>query len=314
MFTSKTILVTGINGFVGKHLARELRSRNLDVIGVGHRERTPDPSIAALLNEYYQCDVANEEQVKNLPLESVDCIINLAGLANIGASFDNPELYMNVNVRVLSALGKALYRRNPSARMIAVSTGALYDPAQPMPLNEESKTIHKGSPYALSKIAMEQAAKELHEEGQDCIIVRPFNHIGPGQGLGFLIPDLANKLRQTSSSNPTLRAGNLKTIRDYTDVRDIAKAYADLAIASKPDSTLYNVCSGTGHSGEDIVRALCESLNIDFGNLAIETDQSLIRPSDPQKIVGDSSRLQSETGWNPSIMLEETVNDIVKTL
>lgn len=198
--------------------------------------------------------------------------------------------------------------------MIAVSTGAVYDPRQDMPLSEDSTLIEKGSPYSQSKIAMEKAAVELRGKGQQCVVVRPFNHIGPGQGPGFLIPDLAAKLKSADPDKPTITAGNLKTVRDYTDVRDIAKAYADLATSNMLNNDLYNVCSGAGYSGEEIVRALCDALGIDFDKLKIEVDQSLIRPSDPPRIVGDSSRLKQDTGWQPQTALQQTVADIVREL
>ncbi len=308
------ILVTGINGFVGKHLARELATRGIAIVGVGQRESEVDAEISPLVTTYYQCDVTVPSEVANLPLKDIDCVINLAGLANVGASFDNPELYMQINVDVLKVLGATLHEANPAARMIAVSTGALYDPGQPMPLTEESQTITSGSPYAMSKLAMEQAARDLQGKGQECIVVRPFNHIGPGQGLGFLIPDLAHKLQSADPAKPTITAGNLKTIRDYTDVRDIAKAYADLATSSQLNFNLYNVCSGSGRSGEDIVKALCNALSIPFDQLKIDIDQSLIRPSDPAKIVGDNTRLCTDTGWSPSIDLQQTVQDIIASL
>lgn len=309
------ILVTGINGFVGKHLARELYKRKIKIFGVGRREATADIKIKGLLEGYIQCDVANEIDVEQkLPLENIDCVINLAGLADVGASFNNPGLYMDVNVKVLSGIGNILLKKNSSARIIAVSTGAVYDTNQSMPLTESSETIKKGSPYALSKLAMEKAAQDLRSRGLDCVVVRPFNHIGPEQGLGFLIPDLAKKLIEADKSNLSVTAGNLKTIRDYTDVRDIARAYCDLALSKNLHHDLYNVCSGNGKSGEEIVEYLCKALNIEFKKLNINTDPSLIRPSDPPIIYGDNSRIKSDTSWLPKTTLEETIEDIVSEL
>ena len=308
------ILVTGVNGFVGKHLARELHGRGLDVFGVGNNEPGAHPEIVSILEKYVQCDITKADEVSRLDLNYVSCVINLAGLANVGASFDNPDLYMDVNVKVLYVLGEELYKQNPGARMIAVSTGALYDPNQEMPLNESSKVIETGSPYALSKLAMEKIAEELRQKGQDCTVVRPFNHIGPGQGLGFLVPDLIEKLRQADKNNPKITAGNIKTVRDYTDVRDIARAYADLAAAEKLNHGLYNVCSGNGKSGEEILQSICKNLDIDFGKLQIDIDQSLIRPTDPARIVGDHTRLTEDTSWNSTIALDKTINDIITSL
>ena len=145
------ILVTGINGFVGKHLARELHARGIPVAGIGNQEPEANPEISELLESYIQCDITDKDAVAKLDLKNVTCIINLAGLANVGASFANPELYMRVNVDVLAVLGRELLKQNPSARMIAVSTGALYDPNQEMPLSEDSQVISTGSPYALSR-------------------------------------------------------------------------------------------------------------------------------------------------------------------
>lgn len=308
------LLITGVNGFVGEHLARELYQQGTTVLGLGNESPTPNPEISDYLDSYAQCDLTKPDEVSALDLSKVDCVINLAGLAAVGASFNNPELYMRVNVGVLSVLGEELLRQNPSARMIAVSTGALYDPNQEMPLNESSIIIESGSPYALSKLAMENSAKELRAKGLDCVIVRPFNHIGPGQGLGFLIPDLVDKLSKTDRNNPKITVGNIKTVRDYTDVRDIAKAYANLATAKALNHNLYNVCSGSGLSGEDIIKSLCAVLDIDFEKLQLEVDSSLIRPTDPLKIVGDSSLIQKDTGWEPEISINKTVKDIVDSL
>jgi GDP-4-dehydro-6-deoxy-D-mannose reductase len=310
----KKILVTGANGFVGKHVVRELHARDLQIIGIGHREKVADESIASLLKGYYQCDITNSKQLSQVPLQEIDAVINLAGLANVGASFDNPELYMRVNVDVLSVLGEALFKSNPNARMVAISTGALYDSNQIMPLDEGSPTIEDGSPYAQSKLAMEEIAKNFQEQGFDCVVARPFNHIGPEQGPGFLLPDLASKLKSADKTSPKITAGNLKTVRDYTDVRDIAKAYATLATSTTLSYSLYNVCSGIGHSGEDIIKALCECFGIDIDSLQIGVDQSLIRPTDPPKIIGDSSRLNNDTGWTPSISLQQTVVDIAGSM
>jgi GDP-4-dehydro-6-deoxy-D-mannose reductase len=306
----KSVLVTGINGFVGKHLARELAERGHRLLGAGHVEAGADPEVKDILDQYIQCDITDVEQVKKLPLGKIDSIINLAGLANVGASFNNSELYMKLNVAVLSVLGKEFYAANPAGQIIAVSTGAVYRSDQPMPLTEESATVTHGSPYALSKLKMEEAAAEFAKAGRTCIVVRPFNHIGPGQAPGFLLPDLYQKLAAYQKTSEPVAVGNLTTIRDYTDVRDIVAAYADI-VESNPVNALYNACSSTGASGEEILAALCTAMNIDHTSLALTADQSLIRPDDPQKIIGDHSKLTNDTGWMPRISLKTTIQDFV---
>ncbi len=308
------VIITGINGFVGKHLARELSSRDSEIIGIGSFEDRPRPEIENVVTKYYKCDITDPKKVADLDLGQVEAVINLAGLANTGDSFKNPELYMKVNVDVVAVLGAEILRQSPRARMLAISSGTIYDSNQSTPLFEDSSTVMDGSPYALSKIAMEEEAKKLKEKGLDCVVVRPFNHIGPGQALGFLVPDLVDKLQKMDRKNSQISVGNIKTIRDYTDVRDIARAYADLATAGNLDHNLYNVCSGVGYSGEDILKAICKVLDINYDVLVINEDTSLIRPSDPKKVIGDHSRLTSDTGWNPQIALDKTIADIIATL
>ncbi|MDZ7744496.1 MAG: NAD(P)-dependent oxidoreductase [Candidatus Saccharibacteria bacterium] len=303
------ILVTGVNGFVGKHLVRELKARELEVLGLG-TEDVPSPEIADQLDDYFSCDLTDKIQVDALPLENVDTIINLAGLANVGASFGAEELYKKVNVEVLTTLGERLLDSKEKARLIAVSTGAVYDPKQQTPLTEESKLITEGSPYALSKIMMEEAAQELQKQGLDCIIVRPFNHVGPGQAPGFLLPDLYQKLLDAKETGKPVTVGNLTTKRDYTDVRDVVRAYSDLATAETLQDNLFNVCSGTSRTGQSVLDALVSEMGLK-DKVTIDVDQSLIRPNDPADLYGSFERLSDETGWEPEIPFEQTIKDIV---
>ena len=305
------ILVTGVNGFVGHHLVRELHGRGYSVVGLGYGGDV-QPEIGAMLEDYILCDLSDVSQVAKLPLEGINAIINLAGLAKVGASFDEAEFYKKINVAVLANLGKQLLEIGSKARVVAVSTGAVYESNQPMPLTEKSKTTPKGSPYAESKLLMEDAAKELRKKGLDVVVVRPFNHIGPGQGPGFLVPDLITKLKAFKESGIPVQVGNLKTKRDYTDVRDIAKAYSDLAVSESLQYDTYNICSGKSHPGQEIVDALLKEMKLE-GKVEVTVDQSLIRPADPPDLYGSNARLREETGWEPEITLDKTIADCVAT-
>lgn len=302
------VMVTGVNGFVGKHLTRELSARECEVVGVG-QDTSPSPLIADSLQSYYACDLTNADEVDKLKLDDIDAVISLAGLARVGDSFKNPDRYMQVNVKVLSVLGEKIIAEDLSPRVIAISTGAVYDSQQTMPLTEESKTVEGGSPYVQSKIKMEAAAQDLSRRGLDCVIVRPFNHTGPGQETGFLVPDLYQKIVELKPAGNTLTAGNIDTKRDYTDVRDVVKAYTELALAPSLDHGLYNVCSGKSLSGRDILGWVQKAVGT---NLRVEKDESLMRPNDPQEIYGSYERLQKDTGWAPSIPISKTVDDFVQ--
>jgi GDP-4-dehydro-6-deoxy-D-mannose reductase len=304
------VLITGVSGFVGKHLTRELKKLGSQIVGVGHDSQA-NSEIAGLLERYHSCDLTDKDAVSRLQLDDIDAVVSLAGLARVGDSFADPEKYRRINVEVFSVLAEELLKHGSKVRIIAVSTGAVYDSAQLMPLTEASMLISDGSPYAKSKILMEEAAQKLRLQGLDCVIVRPFNHIGPGQEGGFLLPDLYQKIQEAAKSGGVLKVGNLKTKRDYTDVRDVARAYANLATASHLEHSLYNVCSGRSLEGEEILNLLLKRMNM-TGKIKAVQDPSLIRPTDPLDIYGSYERLQKETAWQPQIELDQTTEDFVK--
>lgn len=304
-----TILVTGVNGFVGKHVARELKSRNCQVVGIGYQGK-PHPLVKNLLDDYYACDLTDETKVQGIPLDGVDAILSLAGLAGVGDSFDDPTKYMKINVAVLSVLCQRLLEEKLNIRVVAISSGAVYDSNQPLPLTEGSSLARNGSPYAMSKILMEQEIQQLRTQGLDCVVVRPFNHSGPGQEAGFLIPDLYQKIAEATKTDGLIQIGNLQTRRDYTDVRDVVRAYADLLTKPKLKHNLYNVCSGKSTAGEVILEILIKVTKAK--NLRIEQDQSLIRPGDPVDLFGSHERLKTEINWLPVFDIEKTIADFVK--
>lgn len=304
------ILVTGVNGFVGHHVVRELKTQGFTVIGVG-REPGPSPALNNILEQHIVCDLTVRADVQKLPLAEVEGIINLAGLAAIGQSFDSPDKYMQVNTSVLSVMCEEVIakRLGKNIRIIAVSTGAVYDVNQPMPLTETSRVDSKSSPYAASKLAMEKIAEEYRGKGLDCIVARPLNHIGPGQTGGFLLPDVYAKLVTAIASHQSLRVGNLTTKRDYTDVRDVAKAYVALVTADTLPHVTYNICSGVARSGEQVLDALM--LTLEYPQIETTVDDRLFRPSDAPELYGNNARINAETGWEPAIPFEQTIQDFV---
>jgi len=302
----RSFLVTGVNGFVGYHLVAALKEQGYTVIGTGRHPKTGTE--AQYLDSYIgDCDLTKAEDVARLPLDKADAIINLAGIAKVGSSFGQEDVYMRVNVQAHTRIIERLKEmRKTDLRIVAVSTGAVYDGNQPMPLNEASKTVVVGSPYALSKVAMEQALQPYIEEGFDIVIARPFNHIGPGQLEGFLVPDITKQ----ALGDTKIVVGSLKTERDYTDVRDVVQAYILLATQASLNHRLYNVCSGVSVSGETILKSVLDACG--KSSTPVEVDKSLIRPNDFPKVVGDNSRIHKDTGWQPSIKLEQTIQDFIQ--
>lgn len=306
----KNIMITGVNGFVGHHLARELKDRGNHVIGVGTQPEKAT-NLADYVDDYYSCDLTDAAAVATLPLEAVDSVVNLAGLANNGESYSKPDLYMRVNTGVLETLGQRLMAVGKiDTRVLAISTGAIYSPDQSMPITEDSKLTDNPSPYIESKAAMEEIGRGLADKGLDCVIVRPFNHIGPGQETGFLLPDLTEQVRHSIETGSDIVVGNLNTKRDYTDVRDVVNAYADLCLSDKLEHSLYNICSGKSVSGQELLMLVLGSI-AKTNKPRIVVDPAKIRPNDPPEIVGSYSRLEKDINWRPRIPLEKTVADFL---
>ena len=289
------VAVTGINGFVGRHLAAELADNGISVVGIGI-----EPAAAAAVDSYVQADLVAAWPA----IGSVDAVIHLAGLAAVGPSFEDPQRYITVNSSILTHMAEAFL--GSTTRVVLVSSGAIYDGKQALPLTESS-SVAINSPYAISKILNENQAAYYGSRGLDFIVARPFNHIGPGQGPGFLLPDLAASLDQS-----VIRTGDLSTRRDYTDVRDVARAYQLLATRPQLAHHTYNICSGVSRSGNDILAALATAAGRD--DIRTEIDPARLRPNDPVDVVGDNSRLRQDTGWEPAFSIEETVADFLKAL
>jgi len=306
--SKKEIVVTGVNGFVGEHLARYLQASNYSVTGIG-REAEPSENVSSYLDIYQQADLLNKEQVNKLLFKQAAAIIHLAGLASVAESFDKPELYKTGNAEMTGNLLDTAIEQGFTGRVVAVSTGALYSPNQPMPLNENSNTV-EGSPYAIGKIRAEEVIKQHRENGLDVVIARPFNHIGPGQTNGFLVPDLYDQLiAANQAGSSSIMVGNLATKRDYTDVRDIVKAYTALATADSLTHDTYNIASGASLSGFEILEYLQKAMKLE--SVESKVDQAKVRPTDAMNIVGDASRLTTELGWVPESNPNTAIVDFV---
>lgn len=302
----KQIIITGINGFVGEHVAEEFRKQGYHVIGIGH-DTVANEKVADKLTNYIQCDLLDEDQVNKLDLTDTKAIIHLAGLANVGQSFDQPRRFMTDNGIMVHNLLQVAQRDKMAGRAVIVSSGALYAPDQQLPITENS-TTNPNSPYAVGKLFAEEITRYYKTRGVDAVIVRPFNHIGPGQGPGFILPDMYDQLMEAKSSG-YMSVGNIETKRDYTDVRDVANAYAKLALAPALQHDVYNICSGKSLSGTEIVKMLQQVTGSD--DVEIRIDESRIRPNDVMDIYGDSSRLSKELDWKPEIAIEQSVTDFV---
>ncbi len=288
-------LITGGGGFVGHWLADHLRERGDHVVSVDKEVDVTDS--AALLTALVDA--------------APDAVYHLAALAHVGQSWDEPLHVLEVNVIGTGALLAAARRCGTDPRVLIVSSaevyGAVTDPSR-LPLDEEAPTAPL-TPYAASKLAAEALAVQAFlGHGQPVVIVRPFNHIGPGQSPNFAVAALAQRIVEADRNGArSIPVGNLTARRDFTDVRDVVRAYRLLIESGQPGG-VYNVCSGRDVSIQEIADGL---LDLAGTALALETDQALMRPVEVPVLRGDPSRLSAVTGWKAEIPLEQTLSDVL---
>ncbi len=302
------ILITGVNGFVGGHLTEALAMDGHRVIGCGLQEQ-PSDVVADKIDQYFRCDLTIAAEVDKLPLDKIDGVIHLAGLAAVGPSFDNPIAYMNVNEGAVVELFEGALRQEAKPKFVVISSGAIYD--SKIEHRDESTPVKPSSPYAASKIGTEVWVQHYQERGFNAVIARPFNHAGPNQDLGFIVPDFAEQvLKAVDDPKYVIKVGNIATERDYTDVRDIVQAYIKLMMTDDLRHTIYNVCSGESVSGKEILEKLMTAVG--NPNLPFEAEVSKLRPTDVPKIVGSYERLKEDTGWEPQIPFDQTISDTLE--
>lgn len=294
------IVVTGVTGFVGQALAENLAEAGYWVIGISDRAYVPE-RLSRFLGAYHCADLTMQWP----EVGPFSGLVHLAGLAATGPSFDRPQEYLQTNSSMVTHMFEDALRRQWRGRAIVVSSGAVYGGESGTPLDEHAPLI-ASSPYVVSKLLVERQAEYYRRRGLNVMVVRPFNHVGPGQARGFIVPDLAARLA-TSDSGATLTTGNLDSARDYTDVRDVVRAYRMLLETPEPRHTTYNVCSGVSRTGWDVLAAVCRALS----RPTPQTATSCSRAIDPPVIAGDSGRLRSDTGWRPVIPFQQSVDAFV---
>jgi GDP-4-dehydro-6-deoxy-D-mannose reductase len=299
---SRAVVVTGINGFVGQHVAADLHGHGFTVFGIG-RDDVVDPAIKPIVTQYISADLSEGWPM----LPEVDAVVHLAGLAAVGASFEDPQQYISVNSAIITHLCEHYLESTHQPRILGISSGAIYASAGKHGLVENSP-IRISSPYVVSKLLIENQLSYYSNRGLDCVTARPFNHVGPGQGAGFLIADLVKQVSDAMKTGMTVSVGDLTTARDYTDVRDVATAYRLLATAPELAHRLYNVASGHATSGEKILRMVRAALGAE--KLDVTVDAARLRPNDNMFVVGDARRLHRDLGWSPAIPLMQTIADV----
>ncbi|MGI9612583.1 MAG: NAD-dependent epimerase/dehydratase family protein [Acidimicrobiales bacterium] len=288
-------LITGAGGFVGPHLARDLEADGADVTGLDLRNG-PD-----LL------DAAGWRQT--IEEKRPDVVFHLAGWSDVGGSWHRPVETFRINaLGTLSVIEAAVAAK--TERVVLISSADVYGPvpAPEQPITEAHRPAPH-SPYGVSKEAAEALAFRAHRAQElDVVIVRPFNHIGPGQSPRFVAPAFAMQIAAAEhTGGGAILHGDLSARRDMTDVRDVVRAYRLLARHGDPGE-IYNVCGGHAIAMADLLDGLIEQATVP---VTTSVDPSRLRPVELPVLEGSHAKLTKATGWEPEIPLRQTLSDIL---
>jgi GDP-4-dehydro-6-deoxy-D-mannose reductase len=298
------VLVTGADGFVGRHLSAHLRAVGDEVVEV-HGPRAEGVSSTAL-----HLDISVEANVRQVVAEAKpDAVIHLAGFSSVPKSHHNPSRVFAVNTLGTVHLLTALRESAPKARILLVGSGEVYGPVPPGTRATEEMPLVPLSPYASSKAAAELAAAQFHRNyGTHVVLARPFNHLGAGQDPTFVVPSFAAQIGAIALGkiDPVLRTGNLEAVRDFSHVKDVVAAYRLLLEKGEPGQA-YNISSGTGRT---IGGLLEEMLQLAGVEARIELDPARLRPSDIPSLVGAPDKLRA-LGWEPRHTVTDALRDVL---
>lgn len=298
-----TVLLTGALGFVGRHFSAAARAAGLDLL-----TSSADGAGADLA-----CDVLDPASVAAAVAKArPDAIVNMAGQASVAASWREPRQAFQLNAIGVVNLLEALLAQAPGCYLLCLSSAEVYGApeADSLPWSEDAP-LRPLSPYGSSKAAMEILVGQYgRARGVEAGVARAFNQIGPGQAQEFVASSLGRQIAEAERGDRDrfqMTVGNVSARRDFTDVRDSARAY--VAMVEKRLTGTYNLCSGRALKIEELMERMAASsrLTIEF-----EVDPSLIRPSDQPLVVGSNRRLHEATGWEPEIPIAQSAADILE--
>jgi GDP-4-dehydro-6-deoxy-D-mannose reductase len=309
------VLITGFTGFVGSHLADYLIARgDVDVYGT-HRWRSRMDNVEHLRGRVtlVECDLREPGAVRHmLAAARPDRIFHLAAQSYVPTSWILPTETLSVNVLAQLNLFEGLRDLTLPARVHIAGSSEEYGRVLPseVPITE-ANPLRPLSPYAVSKVAQDMLAYQYWMSYRLHVVrTRGFNHTGPRRGEVFVTSNFARQIAEIEKGmrEPVVRVGNLEALRDFTDVRDMVRAYW-LALEHGEPGEVYNIASGRSYTIRQVLDTLLELAHV---KVEIREDPARLRPSDVQVLVGDSSRLRRLTGWEPTIPFEVTLRDILE--
>lgn len=308
------VLITGITGFSGSHLAEYLLKKGEEVYGTVRGRCRQTDFIDHIKNEIdlLECDLTDPNSVSSTIKDSEpDYIFHLAAQTFVPTSWRAPQETMNTNILGTLNLLESVRKSSCNPKILVTGSseeyGCVYSDEIPI---KESNPLRPLSPYGVSKVAQDLLGYQYFKSyGLKVLRVRSFNLIGPRSGDKIFTASFSKQIVEVENGKRKfLTVGNLGAIRDLNDVRDNVRAY-DLCINKCDIGDVYNISTGVGYTVSEILNKLCELSTLE--KIEIRKDPKLMRPSDVEVLVGDSSKFREKTGWEPEYAIDDSLSDIL---
>jgi GDP-4-dehydro-6-deoxy-D-mannose reductase len=309
-------LITGISGFVGSHLAEYLISKNYEVFGT-IRWRSKRDNIAHLeatkAITLFETDIKDYGSIRGtMAGVKPDEVYHLAAQSFVPASWSAPAETLDTNIQGQLNILEAVREAVPDAKVQVVGSSEEYGLVYPneVPI-DELQPLRPLSPYGVSKVAQDMLGWQYYKSyGLNVIRTRAFNHTGPRRGEVFVTSNFAKQIAEIArgKKEPVIKVGNLEAKRDFTDVRDVVRAY-HLVLTKGKSGEVYNICSGEGKSIQSVLDLLLEISKLE---VKVEQDPTRMRPSDVMVLEGSFDKIHDAIGWGPTIPFEQTMEDLYR--
>ena len=312
------ILITGISGFVARHFVELLSTldKPIEIAGIYHNNKPEftEDQFPNLTCHFHKIDLMNNGDLKDLLTQfKPDYILHLASKSSVAYSWQHPAETIKHNTGIFLALIENVRLLNIKCRILSVGSAEEYGNVQSVALPlVETLCPNPASPYGTSRV-MQQKLVEIYARnyGLDIIHTRSFNHIGPHQMANFVVSSFAKQIsdQQKKGIDPIeITVGNIEVTRDFTDVRDVVRAYYLLLQHGQTGST-YNICSNKGIVLKDLIDLFAD---ITGKTILCKVDPKTFRPSENKQVIGSYEKINKEMGWAPVIPIRKSLTDLLE--